>query len=182
VSAPESGIAPWPGPLLGDDASGLSRLLADYHLQTEAEKGLAVGSAAGLPARYRAEVENPARTFARDLVLIAWERASARPGTSPGTPGAPVQAVGCVVLSGAAEVKRLWVDPAHRGKGLATALVQAAVRAAVERGFTAVRLSVWEWRTPALAVYRRLGFEIVEPWDTRPGLVCLRWDAPEATP
>ncbi|WP_291045431.1 GNAT family N-acetyltransferase [Herbiconiux sp.] len=159
-------IAPWPGPPWGgDSAAAFSALLTAYHLQTEHEKGQGVATAADLPRRYRAEIDDPASAFARDVVLLAGDGASAAP-------------VGCVVLSGAAEVKRLWVDPTARGQGLATALVRAAVDAAVVRGFTAVRLSVWEWRTGALALYERLGFEVVEPWDTRPGLVCLRWDAP----
>ncbi|MCS5723495.1 GNAT family N-acetyltransferase [Herbiconiux sp. CPCC 203407] len=158
-------IAPWPGPPWGDDSAAFSGLLTAYHLQTEHEKGLGITTAADLPRRYRAEIDDPASTFARDVVLLAGDGASASPE-------------GCVVLSGAAEVKRLWVEPSARGQGLATALVRAAVDSAVARGFTAVRLSVWEWRTSALALYERLGFAVVEPWDTRPGLICLRWDAP----
>lgn len=161
-------IAPWPGPPWGhDSADAFADLLTAYHLQTEFEKGQEVATAADLPRRYRTEIDDPQSSFARDVVLLAGLDASSSP-------------VGCVVLSGAAEVKRLWVDPAARGRGLATALLRAAVEAAVARGFTAVRLSVWEWRTGALALYERLGFEVVEPWDTRPGLVCLRWDAPTA--
>jgi GNAT superfamily N-acetyltransferase len=135
---------------------GLAALLTAYHLATEAEKGAPVATAAGLPARYRAEIDDPAAAFADDVVLVAAAMA------------------GCVVLTdrdGDAELKRLWVDPAHRGHGVATALVHAALTEARDRP---VRLSVWRWRADALALYARLGFARAEPWDPRPGLVCLR--------
>jgi putative acetyltransferase len=135
---------------------GLDALIAAYHLATEAEKGAPVATAADLPGRYRAEVDDPAAAFAGDVVLVA----------------APL--AGCVVLTsrdGEGELKRLWVDPAHRGQGVAKALVLAALDEADGRP---VRLSVWRWRTAALALYARLGFTEVEPWDPRPGLVCLR--------
>jgi putative acetyltransferase len=152
VTTPD--VAPWAGqPELAD-------LLAAYHLATEAEKGTPVASPAGLPARYRAEVLDPATAFARDLVLLA----SRHDGP-----------VGCVVVTapsaGEVELKRLWVDPAHRGTGVAGALVRGALAHAAAHP---VRLSVWRWRTGAVALYRRLGFVDCEPWDPRPGLLCLR--------
>jgi putative acetyltransferase len=138
---------------------GLSGLLTAYHLATEAEKGSPVATPADLPGRYRAEVDDPASAFAGDVVLLA------------SVAGAPA---GCVVLTrrdGEVELKRLWVGPAHRGNGIAQALVLAAV---AEADGQPVCLSVWRWRAPALALYARLGFAEAEPWDPRPGLVCLR--------
>lgn len=146
-------VARWAG------GPGLSDLLVAYHLATEAEKGEPVASAAELPDRYRVEVDDPVSAFADDVVLLASVAA------------APA---GCVVLTrpGAeAELKRLWVDPPHRGHGVATALVLAAL---AEADGAAVRLSVWRWRTAALALYARLGFAEAEPWDARPDLVFLR--------
>ena len=146
-------VARWAG------EPGLGDLLAAYHLATEAEKGAPVATAADLPERYRAEVDDPATAFADDLVLVA------------SVADAPA---GCVVLTGRdgeVELKRLWVAPAHRGHGIAGALVHAAL---AETGGRPVRLSVWRWRAAALALYTRLGFAEAEPWDTRPGLVCLR--------
>lgn len=67
------------------------------------------------------------------------------------------------------EIKRLWVDPGHRGRRIADALLEAVI----DGSQGDVRLSVWEWRAPALGVYRRLGFTEVPSWDARPGLVCL---------
>ncbi|MFI8519634.1 GNAT family N-acetyltransferase [Streptomyces sp. NPDC085481] len=139
---------------------GLPALLAAYHLATEAEKGRPVPGPAGLPDGYRAEAEDPAAAFAADTVLLATATGAHRPAA-------------CAVLTADGEIKRLWVEPAARGNGLAAALVTEAVRRADEAGVPAVRLSVWRWREPALALYRRLGFESVASWDPRPELLCL---------
>ncbi|MFJ5075451.1 GNAT family N-acetyltransferase [Streptomyces sp. NPDC088553] len=143
----------------------LPDLLAAYHLVNQAEKGTAVESADRLPAVYRAEVEDPAGAFADDTVLL---------GTPP---GADLPA-GCVVLKApyegrAPEIKRLWVAPEARRKGLAKALMTEALRRAAASGAPAVRLTVWNWREEPLALYRALGFETVASWDERPDLVCL---------
>ncbi len=138
---------------------GLPALLTGYHLATEAEKGAPVAAPADLPQRYRAEILDPDAAFADAVVLLAVRSA---------TPA------GCVVVTrtaAGAELKRLWVDPAHRGTGVAAALVTAAL---THVGDGPVRLSVWHWRSGALALYRRLGFAECPPWDPRPGLVCLR--------
>ncbi|MFF5207043.1 GNAT family N-acetyltransferase [Streptosporangium sp. NPDC000396] len=142
--------------------AGLSELLAAYHLQTEAEKGTEVAGVAELPERYRAEVLDPRAAFAGDAVLMA----------STGD-----TAVGCVVVAapreGRAEIKRLWVNPVSRGHGVASALVRAALDHAREAGAGTVRLSVWDWRTNAIALYEKLGFTVTDSWDDRDRLVCM---------
>lgn len=144
------------------DPEGLARLLAEYHLRTEAEKGAAVSGVADLPERYRAEVLYPRAAFAGHTVLVARSEGAA---------------VGCVVLTaphaGGSEIKRLWIDPAGRGRGVASALVGAALARAAAAGTGTVRLSVWAWRTTAIGLYRRLGFTVVGSWDDRDGLVCM---------
>lgn len=143
-------------------ADGLSALLAGYHLRTEEEKGLPVADVAGLPDRYRAEVEDPGAAFARDTVLVA------RAGRD---------AVGCLVVTapvaGRVEVKRLWTDPSSRGLGVASALLGAALDEAARGGAHTVRLSVWRWRAGALSLYERFGFAVTASWDERPELVCM---------
>ncbi|MEV4945435.1 GNAT family N-acetyltransferase [Streptomyces sp. NPDC053755] len=146
------------------DDPRIPALLGAYHLGTEAEKGVPVDSPDALPPAYRAEVLSPATAFARDTLLLAVDGE----GTATGT----------VVLTaphadGVPEIKRLWVDPAARGSGTAAALMDGALRRAATAGAPAVRLSVWIWREHALALYRKLGFETVRPWDDRPGLLCL---------
>ncbi|WP_251072577.1 N-acetyltransferase [Streptomyces sp. ISL-43] len=133
-----------------------------YHLRTEAEKGAAVADVSGLPDRYRAEVSDPRTAFTGDVVLVALSGDAA---------------VGCLVVTapvgGQSEVKRLWTDPAFRGRGIASALISAALAHSAESGVGTVRLSVWKWRTSAIALYERLGFTITESWDERDQLVCM---------
>ncbi|MFF2732176.1 GNAT family N-acetyltransferase [Streptomyces sp. NPDC058008] len=142
---------------------GLSGLLAAYHLRTEAEKGEAVDDVDGLPDRYRAEISDPGTAFADDVVLVSLI------GEVP---------VGCLVLTaatdGRSEIKRLWTDPGFRGRGVASALMGAALAHASEAGVSGVRLSVWKWRTEAIALYERLGFTATASWDERRELVCMR--------
>ncbi|MCL6731309.1 GNAT family N-acetyltransferase [Streptomyces neyagawaensis] len=158
----EIAVVRWPGYDPGDEG-GLARLLADYHLRTEAEKGRAVTGVDGLPDRYRAEITDPRTAFAADAVLLASSEQSA---------------VGCLVVTapvdGCSEIKRLWADPAHRGRGVASRLIEAAVAHATESGVSTLRLSVWQWRTGAIALYERLGFTPTESWDPRDQLVCMR--------
>ncbi|MGW3036101.1 GNAT family N-acetyltransferase [Streptomyces sp. NPDC001178] len=141
---------------------GLASLLAAYHVQTQAEKGEAVAGVDGLPDRYRAEIADPQAAFVDDVVLLAMSGDTA---------------VGCLVVTapvdGRTEVKRLWTDPAFRGLGVASSLVSTALVHAAESGLSAVRLSVWKWRTGAIALYERLGFTVTESWDARDQLVCM---------
>ena len=51
--------------------------------------------------------------------------------------------------------------------------VYAAHRAHLA-GATALRLSVWDWRADALALYARQGFVEVPSRESRERLVCLR--------
>ncbi|MFE3516276.1 GNAT family N-acetyltransferase [Streptomyces sp. NPDC059166] len=156
-------VGRWPG----GDASrpGPAALLAAYHLRTQAEKGEEVEGVDALPERYRAEALDPVAAFADDVVLVA---------------SAEGRAVGCAVVTapvdGESELKRLWTDDAYRGQGVGSALVRAALAQAAESGVRTVRLSVWEWRTGAIGLYERLGFTVVESWDRRDGLVCMRAD------
>ncbi|BBA95829.1 hypothetical protein RVR_845 [Actinacidiphila reveromycinica] len=144
------------------DRRGPAGLLAAYHLRTQAEKGEAVAGVDDLPERYRAEVADPRTAFAGDVVLLAV---------------AGDTDLGCMVLTapadGVAEIKRLWTDPAHRGRGVASALVRAALAEAAASGVATLRLSVWDWRGDAIALYERLGFVPAASHDPRPRLLYM---------
>lgn len=154
-----------PGQALPVDDS-VAALLAAYHLRTEAEKGESVADVDGLPDRYRAEITDPRTAFAGDVVLVALLGDAA---------------AGCLVVTspadGQSEIKRLWTDPEFRGRGIASALLDAALAHAAENGVATVRLSVWEWRTGAIALYERLGFTVTRSWDERDQLVCMQRSA-----
>ncbi|GMA25578.1 hypothetical protein GCM10025864_33370 [Luteimicrobium album] len=149
---------------LPDDAHDVGRLLEDYLRRTEREKHEHLGpegpgADAPLHPRHLLEVHAPAEAFEGARILLA--------GPAGG-------AMGIVVLTprpdGLTELKRFWVDPAHRRAGVGGALLDTAIGL----GGGHVRLSVWEWRTDAIRSYARRGFVPVESWEPdRPRLACL---------
>jgi GNAT superfamily N-acetyltransferase len=71
--------------------------------------------------------------------------------------------IGCVALRpleevGAAEVKRMFVDGAWRGRGVGRTLLEALIAGARVRGYTVLRLGTLDDMTAAQALYRSLGF------------------------
>lgn len=60
-----------------------------------------------------------------------------------------------------AQIQGVWVDPAFRGRGLATAGMAAVVRDALRRVAPTVSLYVNDFNTPARRVYERCGFRQV---------------------
>lgn len=152
--------------LAGPDALEVGAAVRAYLLQTEREKNLhgqgsTPDSAAPLPERYLFEVQDPAAAYDGCRVHVAQlgERV-----------------VGIVVLSvrdRVAEIKRLWAFPEVRGRGVGSALLDAAVADAVDLGASQVRLSVWEWRDGPVRLYESRGFERVPSWDDRERLVCM---------
>lgn len=60
-----------------------------------------------------------------------------------------------------AELKRFYVDPAHRGQGVADALIESLVEHARTRGATTVRLETGDKQHAAMRFYARHGFEVV---------------------
>lgn len=57
-----------------------------------------------------------------------------------------------------ARLYSIAVDPAHRGQGVAAALVGAAEQAARGEGYPALRLEIRRDNAPSLALFRRLGY------------------------
>jgi DNA-binding MarR family transcriptional regulator/GNAT superfamily N-acetyltransferase len=80
--------------------------------------------------------------------------------------------VGCVGLKGngglVAEIKRLWIDPAARGLGLAKRLMQAAETAARDLGIRTLRLDTNSALPEALALYRRSGWVEIDRFNDDP--------------
>ncbi len=65
-----------------------------------------------------------------------------------------------------AEITELYVQPASRRRGVGTALVEAAVEAARDRGCTELHLLVDPANSAALAFYETAGF-CRDSWDMR---------------
>ena len=75
---------------------------------------------------------------------------------------------GCVALrelsDSACEMKRMFVEPGLRGRGVGRALGESVVRAARAAGYRRMLLDTSFRQTEAQELYRRLGFRPVEPY------------------
>jgi putative acetyltransferase len=71
-------------------------------------------------------------------------------------------AVGCAALldlsDGAAELKRMIVDPEHAGKGVGRSLLRAILQEARERGISTILLEVGIHNVAARRLYEQVGF------------------------
>lgn len=73
-------------------------------------------------------------------------------------------------VPGAAEVKRMWADPAHRGNKLGAAVLATIETAARADGFEELRLETGEHLTAAIGLYTRFGFAPCENWGEYAGV------------
>ncbi len=76
--------------------------------------------------------------------------------------------VGCGALSSVneqdAEMKRIYVTPAQRGKGYGRVLAWAVMAEAQQAGYQRVVLSSWEYNETPIRLYRSMGFTDIEPF------------------
>jgi putative acetyltransferase len=57
-----------------------------------------------------------------------------------------------------AELKRMYVQPAHQGKGIGKLLLQKVLDMARQCGYKKIRLDTLNYMHPAIALYRHNGF------------------------
>jgi ribosomal protein S18 acetylase RimI-like enzyme len=80
--------------------------------------------------------------------------------------------VGCVGMRpmerSACEMKRLFVKPAHRGKGVGRQLVESIVAEAKLAGYQCMRLDTLPSMREAVALYQSVGFREIEPYCWNP--------------
>ena len=58
----------------------------------------------------------------------------------------------------------LFVDPAHRGKGIGKALLARLAKIAAERGYGRLDWAVLDWNAPSIEFYRSLGAVPLDAW------------------
>jgi GNAT superfamily N-acetyltransferase len=120
---------------------------------------------------------------------FAHQRVNEELDTLPGKYGAPggvillawddETCVGCVAvrpLAGACcELKRMYVRPTHRGRGIGRRLCEHAFDRARDRGYDQMKLDSDPRLAPALGLYRQLGFADTARYnaDPDPGTVYL---------
>jgi ribosomal protein S18 acetylase RimI-like enzyme len=133
------------------------------------------------------------RAYAASLdVDLSYQNFEAEMGAMPGKYAPPAgelllarfadgTPVGCVGLrpiepDGCCEMKRLYVSPDGRGYGLGKRLVAAVVREAERIGYREMRLDTLPSMSRAISLYRKCGFEDMEPYYDTPviGTVFMR--------
>lgn len=67
-----------------------------------------------------------------------------------------------------AELKRMFVDPAYRGLQLGRQILQQALDAARQLGYTAIRLDTVPHMPAAIKLYKAAGFYEIEPYRFNP--------------
>lgn len=137
-------------------------------------------------AETRADLEAARRLFVAyadelgvDLCFQGFDREL---GELPGRYGPPrgrlvvawrgEEAVGCAGLrdlgGGVAELKRMYVEPTHRGGGLGRRLATTLLADARALGYGRVRLDTLSSLLPAIALYESLGFRRIDPYYENP--------------
>jgi GNAT superfamily N-acetyltransferase len=104
------------------------------------------------PALSPAELRPPGGAY-----LVGWEDGVALAGGG-------VRRLG----EGVGEIKRMYVRPAGRSRGVAAQLLTALEQAAYSLGYRTVRLDTGPKQVHALSLYRRAGFLDIAPYNENP--------------
>jgi ribosomal protein S18 acetylase RimI-like enzyme len=79
---------------------------------------------------------------------------------APGAGGAGKRVVGFSLSTSLGYINHVYTDPAEQGKGIASALIARVLRAQARLGIQKATILTHETNPRAIAVYRKLGFEV----------------------
>jgi putative acetyltransferase len=90
------------------------------------------------------------------------------------------EAAGCVAIrkldDGVCEMKRLYVRPACRSRGLGRRLAQEMISQATRAGYTTMRLDTLDRLAEAMGLYESLGFRRTDPYYDNPLGGVVYWE------
>ncbi len=168
----------WQGVVVLDESAG--RLPAGSHVTCRLPPAIEAAHVPDDLAEVRALFEEYAASLGFDLEFQGFrDELAGLPGdyAEPGR-GALLLAhdagavAGCVALRAidaeTCEMKRLYIRPAWRGRGLGRLLAEAIIAEARRLGYRAMRLDTVPSMTGALALYRSLGFVAIAPYRHNP--------------
>jgi GNAT superfamily N-acetyltransferase len=123
-----------------------------------AEMAVELNELYGSPGRLDRPALAPSELRAPDgTYLVGWEGQRAVAGGGVRRSG-----------DGVAEIKRMFVRPAARSRGIAGELLTALQGAALSLGYRRVRLDTGPKQVHAERLYRRAGFVPVQPYNDNP--------------
>ncbi|WP_419750713.1 GNAT family N-acetyltransferase [Terrisporobacter petrolearius] len=87
------------------------------------------------------------------------------------------EAAGCVALTKNdneyCEIKRLYVRPKFRGKGISKALTEQVISDARKIGYKYMRLDTFPFMSSAIKLYEKYGFRIIDRYNDNPAKTAI---------
>jgi putative acetyltransferase len=115
--------------------------------------------------RYRSTGDPESRPDPREVLVFLVARDAA---------GAPLGGAALCAHDGTAEIKRLYVRPHARGRGVGGALLRRLEHEALERGYQAVRLETGLRQPEAIRLYERSGYRLIDDFGVYAGSPLVR--------
>ena len=88
--------------------------------------------------------------------------------------------IACVAIrkidTDTAELKRMFVQPAHQHKGIGNILMTRSIELARQCGYKMIRLDTLDHMTPAISLYKKYGFTEIPPYYFNPNSTAIYFE------